>query len=131
MAVKPEMIGRRERKSGRPIPRRGHVAWLTPSPPSSLLTGERSRAEPAKLEPGATRSFHVHYLNDFQSKRYFEKRSERDMAGIIEMAGRRERKSGRPIPRRGQVKAAIVIGMAHSFASFFSINRLAAQGRAG
>ncbi|XXG59748.1 hypothetical protein AAC387_Pa04g1776 [Persea americana] len=48
-----------------------------------------------------------------------------------EMTGRHERKSGRPIPRRGQVKAAIVIGLAHSFASIFSINRRAAPGRAG
>ncbi|GFZ06247.1 Actin cytoskeleton-regulatory complex protein [Actinidia chinensis var. chinensis] len=27
---------------------------------------------------------------------------------------------GRPIPRRGQVKAAIVVGVANSLASFFS-----------
>ncbi|XXG59753.1 hypothetical protein AAC387_Pa04g1780 [Persea americana] len=53
------------------------------------------------------------------------------MAGIIAMTGRSDWKSGRLIPRRGQVKAAIVIGLAHSFASFFSINRRAAPGRAG
>ncbi|MBA0595189.1 hypothetical protein Godav_008800 [Gossypium davidsonii] len=28
--------------------------------------------------------------------------------------------AGRPIPRRGQVKIAILMGIAHSFASIFS-----------
>ncbi|XXG59752.1 hypothetical protein AAC387_Pa04g1779 [Persea americana] len=45
------------------------------------------------------------------------------MARNIAETGRCERKSGRPIPRRGQVKAAIVIGLAHSFTSFFSVAR--------
>uniref|UniRef100_A0A2N9FSL3 Uncharacterized protein n=1 Tax=Fagus sylvatica TaxID=28930 RepID=A0A2N9FSL3_FAGSY len=30
--------------------------------------------------------------------------------------------SGRPIPRRGQVKVAIVLGLVHSFSSMFSPN---------
>ncbi|OAY26324.1 hypothetical protein MANES_16G038800v8 [Manihot esculenta] len=30
--------------------------------------------------------------------------------------------SGRPIPKRGQVKVAIVVGLAHSVASIFSLN---------
>ena len=41
------------------------------------------------------------------------------------MAGaRREminRIAGRPIPKRGQVKVAMLVGIAHSFASIFSL----------
>ncbi|XAR66408.1 hypothetical protein NMG60_11012637 [Bertholletia excelsa] len=32
----------------------------------------------------------------------------------------REKLSGRPMPRRGQVKAGMVLGLAHFLASFFS-----------
>ncbi|KAG2685296.1 hypothetical protein I3760_10G118900 [Carya illinoinensis] len=31
--------------------------------------------------------------------------------------------SGRPIPKRGRVKLGIVVGLAHSFASIFSLRR--------
>ncbi|KAG2685293.1 hypothetical protein I3760_10G118600 [Carya illinoinensis] len=31
--------------------------------------------------------------------------------------------SGRPIPKRGRVKLGIVVGLAHSVASIFSLNR--------
>ena len=31
-----------------------------------------------------------------------------------------KRHSGRPLPKRGQVKVGIVVGIAHSFASIFS-----------
>ncbi|KAI4299310.1 hypothetical protein L6164_032779 [Bauhinia variegata] len=34
-----------------------------------------------------------------------------------------ERISGRPIPKRGQVKVAIVLGLANSLASIFSRSR--------
>ncbi|XVE87960.1 hypothetical protein DITRI_Ditri19aG0030200 [Diplodiscus trichospermus] len=33
-----------------------------------------------------------------------------------------QRIAGRPIPKRGQVKIAIVLGLAHSFASIFSLS---------
>ncbi|KAK2969865.1 hypothetical protein RJ640_030174 [Escallonia rubra] len=37
-------------------------------------------------------------------------------------------RSSRPIPRRGQVKVAIVVGLAHSFASIFSFSAQMAAG---
>ncbi|KAF9587938.1 hypothetical protein IFM89_006263 [Coptis chinensis] len=33
-----------------------------------------------------------------------------------------QRISGRPIPKRGQVKAGIAIGLAHSLSAIFSLN---------
>ncbi|CAL1372709.1 unnamed protein product [Linum trigynum] len=41
---------------------------------------------------------------------------------------RRMRLSRRPIPKRGQVKVAIVTGLAHSIASIFSFRRRAGAG---
>ncbi|CAI0468457.1 unnamed protein product [Linum tenue] len=50
------------------------------------------------------------------------------MAGSGSSCGRnisssRRRLSRRPIPKRGQVKVAIVTGLAHSLASIFSFGR--------
>ncbi|KAL3740198.1 hypothetical protein ACJRO7_021469 [Eucalyptus globulus] len=36
--------------------------------------------------------------------------------------GTSRRISSRPIPKRGQVKMGIVLGLAHSFTSIFSLN---------
>ncbi|KAF8029816.1 hypothetical protein BT93_E2289 [Corymbia citriodora subsp. variegata] len=43
-------------------------------------------------------------------------------SGKINGGGLSRRVSSRPIPRRGQVKVAIVVGLAHSFASIFSLS---------
>ncbi|KAF7847536.1 hypothetical protein BT93_L2862 [Corymbia citriodora subsp. variegata] len=43
-------------------------------------------------------------------------------SGKINGGGTSRRISSRPIPKRGQVKVGIVVGLAHSFASIFSIN---------
>ncbi|KAI3434056.1 uncharacterized protein J3R85_006846 [Psidium guajava] len=40
----------------------------------------------------------------------------------IDGRGMSRRISSRPIPKRGQVKVGIVVGLAHSFASIFSLN---------
>ncbi|KAI3434055.1 uncharacterized protein J3R85_006843 [Psidium guajava] len=43
-------------------------------------------------------------------------------SGKINSGGMSRRISSRPIPKRGQVKVGIVVGLAHSFASIFSLN---------
>ncbi|KAF7852014.1 hypothetical protein BT93_L1108 [Corymbia citriodora subsp. variegata] len=43
-------------------------------------------------------------------------------SGKINSGGVSRRISSRPIPRRGQVKVGIVVGLAHSFASIFSLH---------
>ncbi|KAI3434051.1 uncharacterized protein J3R85_006839 [Psidium guajava] len=43
-------------------------------------------------------------------------------SGKINGGGLSRRVSSRLIPRRGQVKVGIVVGLAHSFASIFSLN---------
>ncbi|KAL3740204.1 hypothetical protein ACJRO7_021475 [Eucalyptus globulus] len=43
-------------------------------------------------------------------------------SGKINGGGASWRISSRPIPKRGQVKARIVVGLAHSFASVFSLH---------
>ncbi|KAK4347103.1 hypothetical protein RND71_033442 [Anisodus tanguticus] len=49
------------------------------------------------------------------------------MAGVrkemMMMNGARRVEYGRPIPKRGQVKVTIVLGLAHSFSSIFSKRR--------
>lgn len=42
---------------------------------------------------------------------------------MINGGGLSARISGRPIPKRGQVKVGIVVVLAHSFASIFSLSR--------
>nr|DAD23007.1 TPA_asm: hypothetical protein HUJ06_024470 [Nelumbo nucifera] len=41
-----------------------------------------------------------------------------------------QRFSSRPIPKRGQVKVGIVVGLAHSFAALFSLSNRRAGGAA-
>ncbi|KAF7847539.1 hypothetical protein BT93_E1917 [Corymbia citriodora subsp. variegata] len=43
-------------------------------------------------------------------------------SGKMNGGGVSRRISSRPIPKRGQVKVGIVVGLAHSVASIFSLN---------
>lgn len=53
------------------------------------------------------------------------------MAGARTMinGGSRQRVSRRPIPKRGQVKAGIVVGLTRSLSAIFSLNSTSSSGR--